>query len=409
MRKLWYSPTLRTVVIYGVSGLGFAGANLILARVLPTAEYGLFTLVVALTNLSFAMAPAGIDGIVNRRRLDAGPRLLKLTLAAGLVTALVFLAIAGLAYRIDTPLLLLVFATTVSGGAMMVAAAQFQSEQRYGISLALTQSSNLVLIVAALAVVWTGIMEAQLPLVISTLGFVLAALLGWWLLFNERAAKPHRETAFPWTEALSYAGLNGAGLLLIQLDRLIIPYVLTLHDLATFGVLAAIAGSLFRVLAMGVGYTLLPRLRAANSVVERRQLIAHEVKLVLAIITVGSIAIWFLTPWIERAFLAGKYHLDGSLLLAAVFSGVTKIMNSLSRATAVALATASELSVLNWLGWVSVAVACLAGILGARWGLAGLIYGVGVGWLMRALTASYLTQRHLKLPEAMPATIRSPT
>jgi O-antigen/teichoic acid export membrane protein len=404
VKRLWYSPTLRTVLIYGASGLGFAGANLILARVLPTAEYALFTLVIALTNLSFAVAPIGVDGVVNRRHLEAGPSLLKRTLAAGLVTALVFMVIAGFAYRIDTTLLLLVFTTTVGGGAMSVAAAQFQSEQRYGISLALLQSPNIVLIVAALAVVLTGSREAQLPLVISTLGFVVAGVIGWSVLFGERAAKPYRESRFSWREALSFAGLNAAGLVLVQLDRLIIPHVLTLHDLATFGVLAAIAGSLFRVLAMGVGYTLLPRLRAASTVTERRRLIAHEIKLVTGVIIAGSIAIWLLTPFIERSLLAGKYHLDGSLLLAAIFSGIVKIMNSVTRATAAALATTSELSVFNWLGWASVVVALLAGIVGARWGLAGLIYGVGVGWLMRALAGSYLTFRHLKLPESVPVT-----
>ena len=402
MKSLWYSPMLRSVVIYGAAGLGFAGANLILARVLPTTEYGLFTLVIALTNLSFAMAPIGVDGVVNRRHLEAGPKLLKRTLAAGLVTALIALTIAGFVYEIGTTVLLLVFITTVGGGAMLVAAAQFQSEQRYGISLALTQSPNVVLIVAALAVVWTGIREARLPLAIATLGFVLAAVIGWWVLFGERAGKPYRETRFPWSEALSFAGVNAAGTLLIQLDRLIIPHVLTLHDLATFGVLAAIAGSLFRVLAMGVGYTLVPRLRAASTVIERRRLIAHEVKLVLAIILAGSIAIWFLTPWIERSFLAGKYHLGGSLLLAALFSGIAEIMNSFTKNTAVALATNGELARLNWLGWIAVAVAFLAAVAGARWGLAGVIYGVALGWLLRALVALYFTVRHLRLPDPVP-------
>jgi O-antigen/teichoic acid export membrane protein len=404
VKRLWYSPTLRSIVIYGVAGIGFAGANLILARVLPTAEYGLFTLVIALTNLSFAMAPIGVDGIVNRRHLEAGPSLLKRTLGAGLATALLFITIGGLGYRMDTLVLFLVFAATVGGGAMAVAAAQFQSEQRYGISLALTQSPNIVLVVAALAVVWTGIREAQFPLAISSLGFVLSGVIGWWVLFRERAAKPYRETHFPWGEALSFAGVNAAGLILVQLDRLIIPHVLTLHDLATFGVLAAIAGSLFRVLAMGVGYTLVPRLRAASTVTERRRLIAHEVKLVVAIVVAGSVAIWFLTPWIERSFLAGKYHLSGSLLLATLFSGVAKVMNSFTKSTVAALATTTELSILNWLGWVSVALALLAGIIGAHWGLAGVVYGVGLGWLMRAITAWYLTLRHLKLPESIPAT-----
>jgi O-antigen/teichoic acid export membrane protein len=299
-----------------------------------------------------------------------------------------------------------VLAATVGGGAMVVAAAQFQSEQRYGLSLSLTQSPNLVLIVAALAVTLTGTTKASLPLLISALGFVVSGIIGWWILFRERASKPHRGNGFPWREALSLAGLNAAGLLLVQLDRLVIPYVLTLHDLATFGVLAAIAGSLFRVLSMGVGYTLVPRLRAAATVVERRRLIAHEAKLIGVIIVAGSVTIWFLTPWIERAFLAGKYHIGGSLLAATIFSGVAKIMNSFTKAAVTALASGNEVSLINLLGWASVAVALAAAILGARWGLTGVIYGVGLGWLLRAVTQAHLILRHLKLPASIPVSAR---
>jgi len=406
VRRLWHSPTLRSVVIYGASGLGFAGANLILARVLPTAEYALFTLVIALVNLSFALAPGGVDGIVNRRHLEAGPSVLKRTLAGGLVTGLIFMLIAGLVYHLRMPMLLVIFAATVGGGAMAVAGAQFQSERRFGISLALTQSPNLTLMMAALVVLVTGVKEARLPLAISALGFVLAGVIGWWVLFRERAAKPYRETGFPWGEALSFAGLNATGLLLVQLDRLIIPWVLPLHDLATYGVLAAIAGSLFRVLQMSAAYTLTPRLRAAASVVERRRLIAHEARLVSAIVVAGSVVIWLVTPLIERHFLAGKYHIGGSLLFAALFSGVAKVMNAFTKSTVTTLATAGELSIVNLFGWVSVAVAVVAAILGARWGLTGVIYGVGLGWLMRSLTALYLTLRHLELPESIPVTAR---
>jgi O-antigen/teichoic acid export membrane protein len=406
VKALWHSPTLRSVVIYGAAGLGFAGANLILARVLPTNEYAMFTLVIAVVNLSFALAPIGVDGIVQRRHLDAGPILLRRTLAAGLLTGAASVLISGYAYQLPSLLLLLVFASTVGGGAMAVAAAQFQSEQRYGLSLSLTQSPNVILMLAALVVILTGGKGALLPLIISTLGFVAAGIVGWSVLFRERASKPHQGSWFPWREALSFAGLNAAGLLLVQLDRLIIPHVLPLHDLATFGVLAAIAGSLFRVLSMGVGYTLVPRLRAARTVIERRRLIAHEAKLIGVITLVGSVAIWFLTPWIEDWFLAGKYHLAGSLLLATIFSGVAKILNSFTKGTVTALATGPEVSTVNLLGWVSVGVAFAAAIFGARWGLAGVIYGVGLGWLARAVTASYIILRHLKLPASVPATAR---
>lgn len=405
MKSLWRSPTLRSVLVYGTSGLGFAGANLILARFLPTTEYALFTLVIALANLGYSLAPAGVDGIVNRRHLDAGPKLLGRTLGPSLLVGVVFAIIAAVGYHMSLPLLLLLFLSTVAGGAMAVAAAQFQSERRFGISLSLSQSPNLFLLLAALAVIASSDRKAWLPLLISAIGFVVAATYGWSVLLRERAAKPGREIWFPWTEALSFAGLNAAGLLLIQLERLVIPHVLPLNELATYGVLAAIAGSLFRVLQMGVGYTLVPRLRAAGSVVERRHLIAHEGKLSAAMVAAGSVVIWFVTPLIERWLLQGKYHLGTSLLVAALITGVAKIMNAFTKSTVTALATPGELSVVNLFGWGSAALAIPAAVFGARWGLAGVMYGVGFGWLIQAITALYITLRHLKLPSSVPVTV----
>jgi Na+-driven multidrug efflux pump len=51
-------------------------------------------------------------------------------------------------------------------------------------------------------------------------------------------------------------------------------------------------------------------------------------------------------------------------------------------------------------------VAIAAAAIGARWGLAGVIYGVGLGWLVRALTAAYIILRHLRLPESVPVPVR---
>ena len=65
---------------------------------------------------------------------------------------------------------------------------------------------------------------------------------------RERHAKPDLTCEIAWGEALAFAGVNTSGLLLSQLDRLIIPHVRPLEDLATFGVLGVIAGSLYRVL-----------------------------------------------------------------------------------------------------------------------------------------------------------------
>ena len=153
MKFLWQSPMLRTVAIYTASGLGFAGANLILARVLPAVEYGLFTLVIALVNLGFSLAPLGLDGVVNRRDLEAGPHLLRRSAGAALIVGLGLAAIGFLLYQLSLPIVLAIFVCTVAGGIMMVAAAKFQSEQRFGISLSLSQSPNLVLLLDRKSVV----------------------------------------------------------------------------------------------------------------------------------------------------------------------------------------------------------------------------------------------------------------
>jgi O-antigen/teichoic acid export membrane protein len=406
VRRLWRSPTIRSAGVYGASGAAFAVANLILARVLPPAEYALLTLIVALVNVGLALAPAGIDGIVNRRHLEAGPSLLGRVLFATTATGAVFALVGAGAYHTSAGLTAMIFVSTAAGGALMVAAAKFQSEQRFGRSLALLQSPNLVILLAALITVAAGVREAWLALLIMTLGWFPPALWGWGVLFRERGAEPEPSGEFPWREGLSLAGVQATGLILVQLERLVLPHVLPLHDLATYGVLGAIAGSLFRVLQMSVGYTLFPRLRAAKDVRERRRLIAKEAQLVGAIVVLGSAAIWLVTPAIERLFLGGRYHLAGSLVLAAVVSGVAKVFGAFTKSTASALATTRELSTLNALGWVSVAIGLVAAVVGARWGLAGVIYGVALGWMMRAVAAFYFAARHLRLPlaEAEPAT-----
>jgi O-antigen/teichoic acid export membrane protein len=294
---------------------------------------------------------------------------------------------------------------TMAGGAVQVAGGQFQSEQRFGISLALHQSPNLILLLSAGWVLAAGARRAETPLAVWTAGFLVAAWIGWWLLFRERHAKPHRSVDFPWSEALAIAGLGAAGLLLIQIERLLLPHLLPLEDLATYGVLAAIAGSLFRVLQMGVSYSLLPRLRAAPGVVERRRLLFKEARLVITVAALGSLVIWVATPRIEEWFLGGKYHLSGALVLAAVVTGVAKVLNGFAQSAVSALADPRELSLVSALGWVAVGLAVLGAVAGARWGLPGVIYGVGLGWVMRATVGLFLAARHLRIPAtAQPVT-----
>jgi hypothetical protein len=397
------SATLRSMVVYGASGLAFAGANLLLARVLSTEHYALLTLVVALVTVGYHVAPAGLDAVVTRGRIEVGPALLK---RVGMVTTMAgtLVSVAALAaYGLSTGMALVLFAATVAGGLMLVAAARFQSEHRFPLALALVNSPALLLLLGATAVIATKERTATLPFAILAAGLVLAAALGWLLILRERRSDAPRGATIPWGEAFALAGVSAAGMLLIQLERLVIPYVLPLSDLALFGVLGAIAGSLFRLLQMGVGFSLLPRLRSAATVFERRQLIAHELRFATVIAAAGAVAILMLTPLVERWLLDGKYHLPLSLLLAAVFSGVAKIAHAFAKAAATALATQRELAFVNAAGWISVVLAIGCAVGAARWGLTGVIYGVGAGWFAWAIMSFALVVRHLRVPDGVPA------
>jgi hypothetical protein len=398
------SSTLRSMVVYGASGLAFAAANLLLARVLSTEQYALVTLVVALNTLGYHLAPIGLDAVVTRGQVAVGAALLKRAAVATTLTAAVAAVAAYIAYAFSLGTAVLLFASTVAGALMLVAAARFQSEQRFTLSLALVNSPNLLLLLGALTTLVPEWRTATLLLAILASGLVLVAALAWLLALRAPRRDEPSATAIPWGEASALAGVAAAGMLLIQLERLVIPYLLPLADLALFGVLGAIAGSLFRLLQMAVGFTLLPRLRKAATVFERRQLIAHELRFAVAIAAVGAVAILVLTPLVERWLLAGKYHLSLGLVLAILFSGIAKIANAFAKAAATALATPRELAFVNGAGWISAALAVGSAVVAAQWwGLVGVIYGVGAGWVAWAALSFALVVRHLRVPDSVPA------
>jgi O-antigen/teichoic acid export membrane protein len=192
--------------------------------------------------------------------------------------------------------------------------------------------------------------------------------------------------------------VSAAGFLLVQLERLLIPQLLSLDDLALFGVLAAVAMAPFRCLQMGVGFALLPQLHAARTVAARRRLLLQEGGVVVCVLFLGSVVIWYLTPHIVDWFLAEKYHLSPALVLAALIVSILKVLSAFARATVTALCSTQELAYLNILSWSAVAGAVAGAIFGARWGLTGIIYGVGVGWVCRGLASAYFTLPYFREP-----------
>ena len=390
------SPTNQAAAIYAFTGLGFSGANLILAKLLPPRDYAELALVVSILGVAAPLAPLGADGIINRRLLGPSRRLLGRACAtAAVVAALAALASRTL-YGLDLVLLGALVPGLFAGGVVMVAAAGFQRFQRFTPALLIDQSANLFLIGASLLMILPALRVVWFPVALIAIGYTATAALGWTALFRQHADPGAPEPPFPWGEALYYAGVSGAGLLLLQAERLLIPRVLSMEDLASFGVLAAVVIAPYRTLQMGATFSVLPRLRALASPAERRRLLWHEVLGLGLAVAVGSAVLILLAPWVFELIFGDKFRFPSELILAAVLAGIARVLGGLAEGAATALCTTRELGVLNVLTWLSTAVAFVAGSVGARWGLIGLVYGIAIGWITLAAVYAHRVLPHLR-------------
>jgi O-antigen/teichoic acid export membrane protein len=389
------STALSAAAAFALGGVGFAVANLLLARTLPPVEFGLISLIFGLVNLGAQLGPLGADGAVNRKRIRPTLWLLRRAFLASLLVALVIGFLSQMAYGLAIGLVVIILIGVVAGGLTLVAAAIYQSRQSFLVSLILMQAANLVLLAVAVLAVAMNSADPILPLACFVGGYVCSSILGWRALLRSAETTADGATCFGWLEPLSYAGVNAAGLVLTTLERMMVPKVLSLEDLAIFGVMAAVVIAPFRMLQLGIGYTLLPRLRATAGLSERRRLVRDEAVVMGLVVFCGAIVVYILAPLAVDLILAGKYELHRSLLFAGLLTSILRAASGFTKGTVTALCTDRELAVLNLLMWVAVVLAIVGGVIGAQWGLVGVIYGTSVGWVSRILVSAAITARHL--------------
>lgn len=395
VRSLVLSPTINAAVFYAVMGLGFSGAHLLLAKYLPALEYAEISLVIAVVNLSKEFSSLGAQGVILRHRLHPDPGMLIRVTSTCAVVGLVVAVCAARIYHLGGITAVLLGAGILASGVTYIAAAFFQSRQVFLPAMFLSQSSNLVLLAGAIAIILLPVRGTWLTLAIIVIGYVVSAAWSWRHLLG-RAQGTASTAAFSWREALSYTIVSSASPLLVQSERLFIPKLLSLEDLATFGVLAAIVLSPYKTLQIGVGFTTLPRLRAAENVRERRRLLAREALIVSVLVVGGGLVLAWLTPMLVEVVFRGKYEIGPGLLWAALAVGALRTYGGLAKAAAMALCTTRELGVVGGLAWLAVGVALAGSIVGAAWGLTGLILGIAAGWVTLLAAYAVPAARHLR-------------
>jgi O-antigen/teichoic acid export membrane protein len=392
--RLLGSPALAAAAMLTAGGIGFAVANILLARVMVRSQFGELSLFLALTQLALSVGPLGLEITINRHRLDAGPALLARALVSSGAVGAALAAGAALFYGLD-PALSVCLALAAAGAAVnRVAAAFLQSHGRFGHSLLLMQIHNYILVCGVPLLLVLGRGDALPVAALIATAYSITASIGWaagWRL--PKRALPVLPKRLLLKEGLAAVGIGFAVQVLWQLERLVIPRTLSVDDLATFAVLASIAASPFRMMQTGIGFTLLPGLRNAGDKAEVKRLLYRETTAVCVVAAGALAAVFLLTPWVANHVLANRYSFSVSLLVAVVVVGLVKLWNGFAGAIVPALGTARELAALNAASWVAVVVGAAAALWGSRFGLTGLVYGVGFSWLGLAAVGTALSVR----------------
>jgi O-antigen/teichoic acid export membrane protein len=393
LRSAFYSPTLRSAATLAAGGVGFGLANLLLARVLPTIEFGLTSLLLSFIQVGAAVGAPGLPVLINRYHLGPTRRLFGISVAASVLACIATIAVLVAVYEVQIAIAVLAGLAIGFAAVGRVSAAFFQARERFGISLWLIQIHNWVLLLSIPVVAWLGRHQASTVMWVVLCGYCVTAFVGWtrW----SEAGIPQLPRRQWLSEGLSAAGFTIATNLMLQLDRLLIGGTLSIDDLATYSVIAAVAGSAFRMLQSGAGYSLLPRLRRCSDRAAAVRMLGRELTLLAGIGVLAAVGIIILMPWLLEHFLHGRYAVTDEMVIAVILIGFVRIGDASAAAAVNALGSSRDMAQLNAFGWLMVIVASACAVWASRYGLIGMIYGLGVGWLLGALGSATLAAKVL--------------
>jgi O-antigen/teichoic acid export membrane protein len=395
-RALWENRTLRATAAFALSGMAFALGNLLMARTMPINDFGRVALEIALLNLFSVIAPLGLDQVLLRRQDDASVGLFGRVLLVNGVVAFAVGFASNRFYHLPPFEAGMMAVAIVAGGVSCVASAGMRAQNRDGMPLVMVFGTNSLILLCGIEGFLSGTVSVDQVLAVVAIGNLIISSIAW-IIFPLGNRAPRTPSApIRWTESISLLGLVAVGALAIQLERLIIPKTLDSEALAIFAVLSSVATFPFRLVTSGAGFSLAPQLRLAETFQERKLVVVRELSTigVLLSITTGVIALF--APLVTSLITGGRYELSEALVLAACLSGAVKVIQSLIRTVVIGCGSHRAIVTLNGIGWAAIVVSILAGIVGARWDLTGLITGMAVGSLICNLPALAIAIRSMR-------------
>lgn len=398
--SFYKSTTFRAAMAFGVAGVAHALANLLLARQLPEIQFAYVALFLAFLDFGGVVGTGGADTVVVRYRLTATLALFRRVFASASLMGLLIYLVSTRIYELSTPLALVITVAIIAAACSRVAGSIWQSRHRFRPALIQIQSSHLVLAILGILSLVLGWKSALLICALHAAYLAAIAGFGWRKLAKIDAAATPGTARYPWFECIPIIVITSGVQLAMQTERFLIPHLFRMEDLALYGVLAAVIGSPFQMLSIAVAYTLMPRLRSADSSARRAEVMRYEIVLVISLTLVGAILSLLLGPWIAQLFVGDKFILTTPLILAAILVGLGKVGDAFIVAVVKALGAPTDLNRLSMIGWIGIAVSITAAWPLSNWGLPGMIVGVACGWLVRVLLGAVLARKVFRTKNA---------
>ncbi len=397
LARLFRSEALKSALGFAGGGVGFALGNILLAKILSPAAFGVVALAMALNQFGLTFGPFGLEVVANRHRPRVDRRLALLALTAASITAVGIAAIAGAYYHLSAAIVALMLLMVVGSATNRVCIALFQGENQFRLAMFLSQVHNYVLLLVAVVAAGLAIQSDVFVVTIVTAAYVLSSAAGWWWAHRTiNSGRDRINTRLALHEGMAALGIGVAVQLLSQFERLAIPKVGSLPMLATYAVLAAVVGSPFRMLQAGTSFSLLPRLRSVSDAAAARRVLWREGAAAMAVSAASIVVILVAAPWIFSSLLSGKYVIGWDLIWVSIAVGMLKVWEGFSTTIVAACGSARALVAISVLAWVCLAVAAVSMVYGGRYGLVGILYGVGLAWVILAFGGTALAVRSFK-------------
>lgn len=393
-------------VIVGLAGASLALGNLALAGSMSREAFGLISLVQAVAFFSSGFASLGAAQAVPRL---VGPTMLpevipwrrlmlQVALVATIPVSIVCAFLSGVWYGWPLGTSFAAAILTAGLGLSSLGGNILRARGRALFGQMVVQAWRLVAFPAL------GLVAVGVPGAVSTTS-ILALFAGVGLLAGAASVGavwqtsrvgpvPSRVWKALWGDSRHFLGIAVSLAGLNYLDRLMIPQLLGLEELALYAVLWWVIGMPFTLAQAGIGFTLMPRLRMLSSRSEARAVLVAQAGAIGTLIVVGGTAMVFAAPPLVNAIYAGRYDAPPTLALTLVLIGALRLIYVLPSSIVGAWADTRTLARFHWSGWPSLLVAVFGvWVGGVLAGMVGVALGTACGFAARVLAASFFAYR----------------